>query len=73
MLAVVRIQLGKTANRARPGLFQVPVGPDGELAAGARHTMSGLLRSGFVQRRNKSTGEVEVVTAYVLSDDSLTH
>jgi hypothetical protein len=73
LLWVGRSQLVKTKERVEAELAQVPLTDDNRLAPNSSRAMTGSLRSGLVQRRNKLTGQADVVATYVLSDDALIH
>ena len=52
-------------------LEQVPL-VDGRLSPTPDQNFVGVLRRGPIQVRDKSTGELKVITAHALSDDALT-
>ncbi len=70
VLLVARTQLKATERKVKAELLHVRV-CDGHLVPDQDQTMTGVLRGGFVQRRNRKTGLDDVVTAYVFSDDAL--
>jgi hypothetical protein len=62
-------QLMRSYPRIRTELLQVQV-RDGRLAPDECRAHTGILRSGPITRRTRA-GELEVLTAHVLSDDAL--